>query len=276
MIFKDRFFTLLKILVVFTILASCSNLKYLNPYEGYQGKPIMVESINYDVAYKDGIEVENRSASSISYFDNKGRKIKEQDYNSDGTLSWGEWSYKYDKKGNLVQITLYNLDSTIMVNRRIEYNKYGLPTKVSTLDSETLKFYDRKNRSVTSYTNNSFNNLKSVLRYNSKWKEIEAIEFDDSDNPKSRIEFYYDKKGNEILSKWYNAKDQLYIIYKQEFNSKNHRTKIEKYTIIQGEPQLENVKKIEYNYDNIGNCIQQKYMENDKTTWITRYKITYY
>ncbi|HAT80141.1 MAG TPA: hypothetical protein DCS17_01645, partial [Flavobacterium sp.] len=141
----------------------------------------------------------------------------------------------------------------------------------------TKTIYDRKNRLAEINTKNNNDSLKYFERqkFDKKWNEIELIEFDNIGKQKSRIEFDYDTKGNQIKSSWYNSDDILHVIYISTFNNKNNRTSIKKYRIVSSKPKLIEDTKIEYKYDKKGNLIEDKYILNEKTSWINRYKIKY-
>jgi hypothetical protein len=82
---------------------------------------------------------------------------------------------------------------------------------------------------------------------------------------------------NQELNKstWYNSDDTLFVFYISTFNNKNNRTSIKKYRIESSIPKLIEDTKIEYKYDKKGNLIEDKYILNEKTTWINRFKIKY-
>lgn len=274
--FKNQIVKIIQVSLVFMFLASCSNLKFLEPFDGYHGKPKMVEEIDYNMTSLQGVEYEKCLGSSIRYYDIKGRKIKEQDYNRDGLKSLGEWNYSYDKKGNVKQITLFNLDSTIYTQQNSKYNRFGLRTRVYTESSESVTTYDIKNRIAKSHGKSSFGNGKSITKYNSEWKEIEITTFDSIGNITSRIEFDYDTKGNQIRSKFYNSQNQLYRLYNQNFNNRNDITRIEQYEIINEEQQLVKETQIKRIYDKKSNCIEERYVDQDNiTTLVKRYHFTY-
>lgn len=267
----------IQILSILVFLTSCSGLKYLEAYNGFKGKPKEVESITYRVKYKDSLANEEIAYKSKYYFDSKGRTIKNLDYKDDGTLSSAGWNYKYDKLGNVIQITLYNLDSTINVQINKAYNKYGQSIAESSKSVNKKISYDRKKRTstlISKKANGAFQE-NATVKYNKNWQEIELISYDSIGNLRSRIEFSYNKKGNQIESKWYNSKNIATNIYKSTYNSNNDRIRIDKYRVINGEPKLTNVTKTDYEYDELGNCIEERLISNGKVSWITRNKIKY-
>jgi len=84
-------------LIILFIFSSCSNLKYLDAYDGFKNEPIEVEFITYRITYTDSLSKEERRFKVISSYDTKGRKVKSKDFKSDGSPSSGGTKYTYDK-----------------------------------------------------------------------------------------------------------------------------------------------------------------------------------
>ena len=60
-------------------------------------------------------------------YDEKGNKIEENRYNSDGSLD-KKYTYKYDEKGNRIEKNEYNSDGSIVIEKwtnKNEYDKQG-------------------------------------------------------------------------------------------------------------------------------------------------------
>jgi len=271
----------IQFLIIILILGSCSNLKYLNAFDGFKNKPYKVESTTYRVIDVDSLAKEEMAFKSIYFYDSKGRKFKSTGFKSDGSPSSGGWNYSYDKYGNETQITLYNKDSSINVQNNFKYNKFGQQIEREYISdgkkSITKNIYDRKNRiqKIIGEKNDGSFSEKAIQRYDKQWRKIELISYETQSKQKSRIEFFYDEKGNENQSKWYNSENNLYEYYNSTYNFNNDRIRIEKYRIRNGKSKLISDTKTEYKYDEKGNCIEERLIFNGKASWITKYKYVF-
>ena len=272
---KFRFLTLL------LILSSCSSLKYLDAFDGFKNKPKKVESTTYRVKYIDSLATEEMAFKRVHFYDSKGRKFKSTSFKSDGSPSSGGWNYSYDKYGNNTQNTLYNKDSSINVQNNFKYNNFGQQIEKEYISdgkkSITKNIYNRKNRiqKIVGKKNDGSFSEKAIQRYDKQWREIELISYNTQSKQKSRIEFFYDEKGNKIQTKWYNSENKNYNSYNSTYNFNNDRIRIEKYEIRNGESKLINDSKTEYKYDEKGNCIEKTHISNGKASWITKNKYNY-
>ena len=267
-----------KSVLILILFSSCSGLKYLDAFDGFENRPEKVESTTYRVKYMDSLPLEEMAFKHVSFYDPKGRKIKSTTFKSDGSPSSGGWNYTYDKNGNEIQNTLYNIDGSINVRNNYKYNKYGQKIEREYISDQkksvTEYLYDRKNRICKIYGKESDGSFKNqeILIYDEKWRKKELIAYDKSGKLKSRIEFFYDEKGNEIQSKWYNSENELYECYNSTYNLKNDRIRIEDYRINNGETKLSNDTRTEYTYDEHGDCVEEKLISNGKISWVTKNK----
>lgn len=271
----------IQFLIIIIILGGCSNLKYLDEFDGFKNKPKEVESTKFRIKYVDSLPKEEMAFKYIYFYDSKGRKFKSRSFKSDGSPSSGGWSYSYDKYGNETQITIYNIDSTINVQNNYKYNKFGQQIEREYISSGeksiTKYFYDQKNRIQKIIIKNEDGSFRenAVQRYDKQWRKIELTSYDAQGKQKSRIEFFYDERGNENQSKWYNSENKLYEYYNSTFNFKNDRIRIEKYRIENGESKLVSDTITQYKYDEKENCIEERLIYNGKISWITKNKYKY-
>jgi len=269
--------------LLFLIFVNCSSLKYLKSFGELHNKPKkIVEAKTYKINYnKNGI-TEEFAHSSIDYYDAKGRKFKNIRFKSDGTRLDADRLYYYDQYGNLIREILYKQDGSIRFEIENQYNKFGqlIVSDFTSGENKMTKeyFIDRTKKSSKFVIKNQDNTLlETVLfKYDNNWREIEALSLNDKNEQTSRIEFFYDEKGNNIQTKWYNSENNLNNIYNTTFNIENDRTKVERFHITDGKPKFVNAEKFEYQYDDKGNCVVQKLISNGKVSWITRYKYTYF
>lgn len=261
---------------------SCNtSLKYLNQFDGYNGKPKRVESTTYKVEYKDSVGTEKMAFKNIEFYDNKGRKIKTLMYKSDGSPSTGGIYYSYDKFGNDIKSIMYNRDSTINSESLSKYDDYGNKIegiyKSGNRETKTINIFDRENRTEQIIGKNGDGSFKenALQKYDEKWNKIELISYDSIGNQKTRIEFEYDKNNNLDSYKWYNAKNELYNFSKTTFNKQNDPIIALGYRVNDKDTILNKTTKFEYKYDEKKNIVEQKLFSNDKLVWTTKYNYEY-
>jgi hypothetical protein len=271
----------IKFLIFFIALGSCSNLKYIDEFDGHKNNPSKVESTTYSIKHTDGVTKEDVAFGYIHFYDSIGRRLKRQDFKSDGTSNFGDRIYAYDKYGNRIQENIYRKDGSMHLQINQKYNKFGQQIESEHIRSEKKTIskyrYDRKNKIKKKICTKDSDTIieKITTRYDENWKQIESISYDKSCIQKSRIEFFYDNRGNQILSKWYNSKNEIYEYFNSTYNFNNDIIKTEKYSIRNGEPKLSKITEIEYKYDENGNWIEKKLIPNGKASYVTKREYKY-
>jgi hypothetical protein len=268
------------IILIINILLGCNNLKYLDAYDGYKGKPKEIEAINYQVEYKDNLPIETLSYKDVYYYDKHGRKIKTLSFKSDGSPSLGSSKYFYDKFGNQISNTFFDLEGKVSVQNNYKYNKYGQEIEREYIAFEKKSYsrhnINRKNRTVIIEDNKTgFFRKVSIVKYNKDWKLIKSTSFDTLGNQLGGLEYDYFRNGKASESRWYDAKNTLYSINNFKYNSKGDRIEIKKYRVNNGESKLFDLTTIEYIYDKRGNIIETKLIINNQVKWVTRNVINY-
>lgn len=263
---------ILKIVLIVLVLNSCGNLKCFN---GYNGKPKIVKStlIEFDPneTSKEKGKIVNEE---IYYFFKKKRIIKRLNVRSDGSLGAGGGVRIYDKKGNLIQSTIYGKDSIINVRNNFTYNKYNQPLTKEYISHDEIiiykNIYDRKKRTKEVRMIKSDKSFKiiTISKFNKKWQLIESADYDDLMKIKTRIEIEYDNNGNQINSKSYNYKNELYRFTESTYNTKNDATKIKSFSVSQKDTVKINTVESEYKYDKFDNIVREKLFENGKAYYI--------
>lgn len=268
--------------LVLVTLASCSNLQFLNSFDGFHDKPEIVEIKTYKVEYDEDAIVEKPAYSEIIYYDLEGRKIKRNTYKSDGTTDEGDRLYEYDKNGLLLKEVLYKKDGSVQYKIENEYNQFG-QLIINDFSSEKNKMvreftFDRLKKTSKLIRKNQDGAIleRATFKYDKQWRVVELKELNKDNTQTSRIEFFYDERGNQILSKWYNSENHLTIYYNSVYNAKNQRTKVERYHVTDGKAKYISSEEFEYTYDNHQNVIEKKSISNGKISWITRYNYTYF
>src|SRR5690606_7744244 len=116
------------ILLLFGIIfLSCSNLKYLNAFDGLKGRPHTIKSTQIKLIKEGKESVMDTSSYESIYFDKKGSTTQIISFNRAGNkvCSWG---FIFDNKGNLINRILYTNDS-INIKITNSYNRRGLLLK---------------------------------------------------------------------------------------------------------------------------------------------------
>ena len=268
--------------IIFIFFISCnSSLKYLNQFDGLNGKPKKTDWTSYKVEYKDNVQTEKMAYKYIEFYDSKGRKIKTLMYKSDGSPATGGIYYSYDKYGNKIKSIMYNRDSTINSERLFKYDNYGNEIEEISIrrnkKNKTTNVFDRKNKTERVIRKNGDGSFKSsaIYQYDDKWNKIELISYDSIGNQKTRIEFEYDKNYNITSDKWYNRKNELYNFSKVTFNKHNDPIIAFDYRVKNKDTILNKTTKYEYKYDKNKNVVEKKLFNIDKLVWITKYNYEY-
>jgi len=269
--------------ILFFIIISCSNLKYLDKYNGFKGHPKEIATTKYEIEYKDGLPLEKETFTNVITFDGKGRIITHKTYKSDGTLNNKGRKYIYDRYGNMIQEIYFRRDgSNLSVHSK--YNKYGQIIESRTIDNndsiQTVWIQknidiDRENRLSTTVHRSIFRSNKydsTIQKFDDRWKLKELISYDSLGNKKSRIIFHYDKNGNKYQSAKYDNKDSLKYIFTTYYNENNDWIKVKRFYPQKNIFQEDSV---QYDYDDKQNIIEERLYSEGKLTWITKNKIIY-
>jgi len=268
----------LLILVFGMLLQNCQHLKYLNAFDGYKGEPKIVESQFYEVEVEGEKITEVLSTIDVFHFDDDGRIVKWLDFfGPDKKPAGAGWHYEYDKKGNITEFYLYQLDSTVQNIIHYSHNKYGQIIEEKSNNFIKKITYDRQNRHaelISRDRNGKFHN-KTRWKYDKQWREVELADYDSLDNLTARIEFVYDGKGCRTETRWFNSQNKLSTIYKLAYNGKRDPINKQTHKIKDKDTLITNQRSFEYTYDSKGNVIEEKQFANGKITYITRNIISY-
>jgi len=262
------------LLIILIIFSSCNTrLKFLDKYSGFKGEPKKVESMYFKIDYRDSLLSEKLAFKLITFYDEKGRKIKNLEYKSDGTPSSRGQYYNYDKYGNRIRTIFYNIDSTLNVENLYKFNDYGKETEriyiYRNKKSITKSIYDIKKRTK------QIDGQNSIIKYDKKWKEIEYVNYDSIGKQESRTEFGYDQNGKLNSYKYYNSNNKLYKFSKLTFNKYNAPLISISYLVKDKDTIHDKTTSFKYEYDKNNNIIKEYLYTNEKLVWITRYIYEY-
>ncbi|WP_417873158.1 hypothetical protein [Xanthomarina gelatinilytica] len=268
-----------KLLIIFYLIAytSCTSLNF----DGLYGHPKKVESIDYEVIYKDTIEIITKDNKSVTLYDYNLRSKKSFSFSPPNYSPLPlNYSYFYDKKGNIIK-TIISKGDSIIRETTYKYNKYGLRTENTTIKNgikSTFKVnIDLKNRIKIIDNKNSDGSFKYYARvkYDKKWNKIESISYDSLGKQKVRIKNGYDKNGNVNSSKWYNDKNMLYYHSKTVFNKNNDPILASSIRIKNSDTIKGKVTSFKYKYDKKNNIIERRVFHDDVLVLIIETKYEY-
>ena len=206
-------------------------------------------------------------------FDTAGNNIRNEIYNSDGTI-YAYDQYEYDSKGNRILEEYYDPDGTLRSFAKIEYDSSGNGIKVEVYDSAgTLQEYYRKE-----YDPNGNCTKWELYNSNGTLQEYRLNEYDSNGNlTKSKLcnsdgtlqeyeQNEYDSNGN--CTKWelYNSDGTLQEYVRREYDVTGYPKRVEQY---------DNTGMIYFAYelDSDGNEVKREiYTDGSLTeTWVTEY-----
>ena len=180
------------ILVILSVLClvSCNQSEKKNDLteENLKGKVKSITENTYEAVDKFG-QIEKGDVlvdSSAVYTDDghfkiyneKGNKIEENYYNSNGRL-YSKTTYKYDEKGNMIEDNFYDSDDGSLIYK----NTYK---------------YDEKGNKIEEYhydEDGKFN-YKNTYKYDEKGNNIEKNNYDSNGRLDSKYTYEYDKNNN--------------------------------------------------------------------------------
>jgi len=268
-------------ILIILLFTKCSNLKYLNAYDGWKGKPKMVEISYYNV------EKGFWYGKQLIYYDSKGRILKQPNINRAGNIVEGEKKFIYDKKGNIIEYIHYGKDSVIHRNRTYTYNKYGkiLELKYIIKDGNksinyTYNTIDKSSR-ATDFVYNKDGSVKEenigtiTTFYDKKWNEIGHTFYDSNGNIERKGELKYDKKGNPILSVSFNYKTKKRRITEKKYNKYNDIVSSTRKVIKEKDTTITNISEFKYLYDHKNNPVEVKIFSNGKISLKIKNKFLY-
>ncbi len=180
------------ILVILSVLClvSCNQSEKKNDLteENLKGKVKSITENTYEAVDKFG-QIEKGDVlvdSSAVYTDDgrfkiyneKGNKIEENYYNSNGRL-YSKTTYKYDEKGNMIEDNFYDSnDGSLIYKNTYKYDEKG---------NKIEKYH---------YDEDGKFNYKYTYKYDEKGNIIEENHYDSNGRLDSKYTYEYDKNNN--------------------------------------------------------------------------------
>ena len=205
------------ILVILSVLClvSCNQSEKKNDLteENLKGKVKSITENTYEAVDKFG-QIEKGDVlvdSSAVYTDDghfkiyneKGNKIEENYYNSNGSLIYKN-TYKYDEKGNKIEENYYNSNGRLY--------------------SKTTYKYDEKGNIIEKNGHNYDGSYKITYKYDEKGNNIEQNNYKYDGSFLYKYTYKYDEKGNNIEKNNYDSNGRLDSKYTYEYDKNNNWT----------------------------------------------------
>ncbi len=162
-------------------------------------------------------------------------------------------NYKYDKKGDRLEKSVYNTSNDIIERESYRYDTSGRRTG-----------YARYNENGKLSGNESYS-------YDEKGNLAETIGLDAGGKLASRLSYKYDEEGNLADKIWYSAAGEVNSEYKYRYDG----SRLIEETKFRGEKEKES--RTDYEYDGKGNILDViKYDANDGKEKLTKYVYSYF
>jgi YD repeat-containing protein len=204
-----------------------------------------------------------------------GRRTKTILYNEDGSV---KTSFKYDEKGNLLDVASFETDKSYYFNKVNKYDAKGRLTEETslnpdgTINKKTYFTYDNSGNKIKEVRYGTDGKLedKKTYTYDSRGKTLEAVQYNSEGqayskniyrwgilgklleekafsygNFNSRNTYLYDERGNVIEEALYGENEMLLSKTTYKYDAAGNRTEAIKYNFLD-EPEM--VLKYEYEF----------------------------
>ncbi len=229
--------------IIILVISSFFLLSFLNnkdknslTEDNLKGKVKTLTESSYDAVEKFGeVEKSKLKEKQYSKYNDRGNKIEESDYRSDGSL-WQHCIYKYNAKGDKIENNEYEPDGSLSGKVIYKYDDRGNLIDESDYHSDgslmmrTIRKYDDKGNASEMSAYNADGSLsdKWIDKYDEKGNTIESTRYlfvfsltydtpyriDDQGKLSSKWINKYDEGGNLIESQRYDPeKGIIDIIY---------------------------------------------------------------
>jgi hypothetical protein len=271
--------TKFRILILLAALqCSCNQLKYLDAFDGYEGKPKIVEVESYEIVDNGIQSKEELSSVDVFYFDNKGRMTNWLDfYGPEKKPGSNGWKYEYDEKGNIIKFYMIDLNNKALDPIIYEYNKNGQLVLERRKESIKKIQYDKDQRTALLTANRKDGTFleRALIKYDLKGREIESSSYDSSNNLITRYNYSYDLEKASKKTERYGSENKLISISHLYNDIQGNPIKIEAYRATGKDTILTSKTDYINKYDALNNLIEQKVFFNDKATYVEKTIIHY-
>jgi hypothetical protein len=279
-----------KIITLFVFsffLWSCTSLKFLDVFDGNNGRPQKTETLVFEVKYINNEVVIEKKYTIIFIYDKRGRRLVIHTSKPGEDIGLKGMYYDFDKYGNEIRIEIKTNKGLTHILNKYKYNKYGQQIKREyfafrgdTLSRKVITShkYFRKGRtdSIIAKMSSKEDAEYMIKKYDEQWREIEYSFLYQSGKLRKKHTYEYDSNGNNILTRYYNSSNKLIKLTYNKFNEKNDLIsnlifKVHNSDTIKTKGQTY----YEYKYDSKDNISKKKWFVNDKLKYIEEVKYTY-
>lgn len=224
-------------------------------YDGLLGRVKEVVTTDYNIVKKFGEDVNEMKSKAISKYDERGNRIEQEEYSSDGALTnksvskfdfmdkWSESKWygedgllrmtvipKYDTKGNKTEVAMYNTGGLLGKNifkydakgNMIEESKYDA---TGALIHKTVSKYDAKGNRIefAEYDANAVSLVKYIFEYDEKGNNTWIVNYDkDRLMGKIHQRFLRDGDGNRYGAEYYDDKGRFTLLFSYRYDDKGN------------------------------------------------------
>jgi hypothetical protein len=260
-------------------MSGCARLPYLEAFGGYCHKPRFVERQLCPCNAQGQIE---SCTKTLMEFDRRGRQISMQNFKKDGTPSGGKWLYEYDRKGNLIVLTIYDAAGKPQTTNTYTYNEKG--RKLSWefdgfgKKSKADYTYDDAGNMIwvnSRYEDGSFKE-RTRFTYDDQGRKTAMLVYNAKDTLTTHVEYSYDDRGFLVQNKWHNIQRENITVRKFVNNEHGDRTLQQTFELVGDSLVLKSESKTSYQYDQWGNCIEDILHKGEIPSWITKTRFVYW
>ena len=201
-------------------------------------------------------------------YNSKGDVIELTKSNESSSLE-GKTIYKYDVKGDITEENEYNSNGSLILRKTFKHNTKGYKIEENNYNTHygnlylIIRYiYDIKGNKIEENTYNEHNFLvgKETFKYNINGDKIEEKSYYSNNRFKSKKTLKYDIKRNKIEVKNYHSDGKLKSKITFKYNANNHRIEEKKYN---SKAFMKELSSWKYEYDKKGNWTKIIYLRNN-------------
>lgn len=203
-----------------------------------------------DISYNSN---EEPIIKTVFIYDESGNLVEKNGYgyflSIDGTLAH-QWTYKYDEKGNQIEVLNVFEKSrwTYKYDEKGNVLEYNMHKANGSLGIKEKSKYDKMGNKIENNVYSSDGSLRSKYsyKYDKRGNEIEESVYHSDGSLKEKETYKYDEKGNVIEESWYNSNDILVANWKYQYDFDKKGNWIKRISFEDGKPT--DIREREYEY----------------------------
>jgi hypothetical protein len=219
-------------------------------------------------------------ATDCYRYNSKGQLVEVTGEGKEYDDVWGSWKtiYKYNTKGNTIKVKELYVDDGRKFITTYKYDKYQKVIKIVAIDTgindnrmSTYTYDDKGNKIEERYYDFETPTGKTIYKYDDKGNKVEECTYDVEGSLINKYTYKYDDKGNKVEECRYDMEGSLIDKYTYKYNNSGQVVEEAYYY---GESLRE---MLTYKYDSKGNLTEEISLKGEKITPVeqTIYEITY-